>query len=274
MRAQSVPEPFRTVQADNVTFRYPGRPTAALDQVNIEVNQGEVVALVGENGSGKTTLAKVIAGLYEPDSGVVRWDGVDVHALDSGQLRDQIAVIFSDFVRYALPARENIGLGRPDEEVDDQEVIRAARITDADGFLAVLPDGYATPLSRLFAGGHELSGGQWQRVALARAFYRRAPFVILDEPTAALDPRAEHELFASLRQTLHGRTALFISHRFSTVRTADRIYVLDQGRVVEHGNHDQLMVLGGRYAELFNLQAAAYANQQAPGASADGPPEL
>jgi ATP-binding cassette, subfamily B, bacterial len=252
------PTEFHRIRADAVTFSYPGRSQHALQAANIEINRGEVVALVGENGSGKTTLAKVIAGLYEPGSGAVRWDGTDVRTFRPELYRERVAIIFQDFVRYALSAEENIALARPNDEIDHAAVREAAKIADADAFLSALPASYQTPLSRRFAGGHELSGGQWQKVAIARAFYRRAPLVIIDEPTASLDARAEYELFSSLHEVLRGRSALIISHRFSTVRTADRIYVLDQGRVVEHGSHDELMAVGGQYAELFHLQASAY----------------
>lgn len=252
------PATFGTVQADGVWFTYPGAERPALADVSISVGRGEVVALVGENGSGKTTLTKLVAGLYAPSDGAVRWDGVDARTYRGTSLRRLVTVIFQDFQRYAFSAADNVAIGRPDEEPDLERVRAVAAAAGIDATLAGLPDGYRTPLSREFPGGRELSGGQWQRVALARALYRDAPLVVLDEPTAAMDARAEHELFASLRTVLAGRSALVVSHRFSTVRSADRIYVLEAGRVVEHGDHDQLMALGGRYAELFRLQAAAY----------------
>ena len=256
--AGPAPTGFGRIEVDRVTFTYPSGEQPALREASLHVDAGEVVALVGENGSGKTTLAKLLAGLYAPDRGQVRWDGTDLATVDPDQLRASVAVIFQDFIRYHLTARDNIGLGRP-EAIDDLDAIRAAaRQAGADGFLAGLAAGYETMLGPEFLGGTDLSIGQWQRVALARAFFRDAPFIILDEPTAALDPKAEHELFQRIRSLLAGRTVLLISHRFSSVRSADRIYVLADGRVAEHGSHEQLMARRGAYAELFTLQADAY----------------
>lgn len=249
---------FSEIVAEDVRFTYPGRESPALDGVSLRIGRGEVVALVGENGSGKTTLAKIIAGLYPADSGAILWDGVPQAELPEGTVGSSTAVIFQDFVRYAMDARTNIALGLADEPVDDTRVHQAARAAGADTFVDQLPQGYNTPLTRLFDGGHDLSGGQWQRLAIARAFYRNAPLVILDEPSAALDPRAEFELFSSLRATLKGRSALIVSHRFSTVRNASRIYVLDAGRITEFGTHEELIAHQGAYADLFHLQASAY----------------
>jgi ATP-binding cassette subfamily B protein len=256
--AGPAPAGFRLLTAEELSFTYPESDRPALDRVSLEIGAGEVIALVGENGSGKTTLAKLLAGLYWPESGRIRWDGVDLAEVDPDELRRSIAVIFQDFERYLLPARENVGLGRHERIDDHAAVIDAARRADAHGFLDGLPEGYETMLGREFSGGYDLSIGQWQRIALARAFFRDAPFVILDEPTSALDARAESKLFERLRELLEGRSVVLISHRFSSVRSADRIYVLEGGRVVEHGSHDELMAADGLYAELFSLQARAY----------------
>jgi ATP-binding cassette subfamily B protein len=252
------PAGFRRLRVEDVSFTYPSATTPAVTGVSMEIGAGEIVALVGENGSGKTTLAKLLCRLYLPQGGRVLWDGVDTSAVDPDGLRRSVAVIFQDFLHYALPAAENVGMGHH-QRIGDLGAIRGAAVhAGADDFLTRLPGGYETVLGPEFQGGKELSVGQWQRVALARAFFRDAPFIILDEPTAALDARAEHELFESIRTLCQGRSVLLISHRFSSVRSADRIYVLHGGRVVEAGSHAELMGLGGRYAELFTLQASAY----------------
>lgn len=255
---EDTPSEFSTLRVEDVRFSYPGSEVEALRGVNVELHAGEIVALVGENGSGKTTLAKLMAGLYRPDEGRISWDDRDTAELSPSSLRNRITVVFQDFVRYALSGTDNIAVGRIDQPIDSERVRAAAVSAGAETALDALPNGFGTTLSRLFAGGHDLSGGQWQRVALARSFYRDAPLVILDEPSSALDPRAEHELFSTLRAALEGRTALFISHRFSTVRGADRIYVLHEGEVVENGSHDELVEQDGRYAELYRLQSDAY----------------
>jgi ATP-binding cassette subfamily B protein len=252
------PAGFERLRVEGLSFTYPSGATPALREVSMEVRRGEVIALVGENGSGKTTLAKLLAGLYSPGAGRILWDGVDIGTVDPEQLRRSVAVIFQDFLRYHLPARDNIGLGRYQAIDDLPGIQRAAYHADADGFIRDLRAGYDTMLGPEFVGGTDLSIGQWQRMALARAFFRDAPFVILDEPTAALDPRAEHDLFERIRALLEDRTVLLISHRFSSVRSADRIYVLDQGKVVESGSHEELVAANGLYADLFALQAKAY----------------
>ena len=252
------------IEASSLYFTYPSRTEPSLNGVSINVKAGEVVALVGENGSGKTTLAKVMAGLYRPDGGRIVCDGLDIEGPGLMAHRSRCAVLFQDFIHYQLSAAENIILGRwshPDRPVS---VVEAARRAGADRFVDSLDLGYDTYLGPEYFGGVDLSVGQWQRLALARAFYRDAPFVILDEPTASLDPRAEAELFDRVRDLFRGRAVLLISHRFSSVRNADRIYVLDRGRVIEHGAHPDLMAAGGRYAELYQLQAAAFA--ETPGA--------
>ena len=247
--------PFEVLRAEEVTFRYPGSAVAAVDAVDVEIRAGEVVAFVGENGSGKTTLAKLLCGLYEPTSGRIRWDAVSVAGFPE-QMREHVAVIFQDFVRYAFTARENIALGRHEHLQDEDRLRLAAQLAGVDDIFERLPRGWETVLGPQFAGGQDLSGGQWQRVALARAFFRDAPFLVLDEPTAALDPRAEFRLFERLRDAARGRAVLLITHRFTNVRMADRIYVLHDGRVAESGTHEELLATGGRYAQLFSLQAA------------------
>jgi ATP-binding cassette subfamily B protein len=246
-----------SLELRDVTFGYPGSHRVVLDDVSLAVEPGEVVALVGENGSGKTTLVKLICQLYRPDSGLVLWNGTDASSLAPEDVRNEMTVLFQDYVQYHLPVRDNILLGRP-ERADEDAVRAAAAASGADRFVSHLPNGYDTRLGREFYGGYELSIGQWQRLALARAFFRGGSFLVLDEPTASLDARAEADLFAQMRELARGRSVLLVSHRFSSVRSADRIYVLESGRMVEHGDHDSLMANDGLYAELFTLQAEAY----------------
>jgi ATP-binding cassette subfamily B protein len=260
------PSGFATLRATDLEFTYPSRDTPALRGVSIDIGHDEVVALVGENGSGKTTLAKLLAGLYPPSSGTICWDDTDIAGSDPDQLRRSVALIFQEFGQYYMTAGENIGLG-DSSRIDDVEGIKeASRLAQADRFIEELPKGYENLLGPEFFGGANLSLGQWQRIALARAFFRDAPFVILDEPTASLDPRAEAALFENVRSLYQGRAVLLISHRFSSVRSADRIYVMDSGLIVEHGSHHELMAVDGLYAELFRLQASAFGAR--PGGSA------
>jgi ATP-binding cassette subfamily B protein len=252
------PERIGEVTVRDLTFTYPSRQNPSLDDIELDIRAGQVVALVGENGSGKTTLAKLLAGLYRPQQGRIAWSGQDVAEMDIAAMRGRVAVLFQDFVRYFLPAKDNIAMGRWERADDVDAVHLAATRSGADAFLESLPKGYETFLGPQFFGGSDLSGGQWQRVALARAFFRDADLVILDEPTAALDPRSEAALFSAVREFFSGRSVLLISHRFATVRLADHIYVLDEGRMVEHGDHEQLMAQNGLYSELFTLQASAF----------------
>lgn len=250
--------PFRRIELRNVGFTYPSRSEPSLHDVSLTIEQGEVIAFVGENGSGKTTLTKLLAGLYRPGSGSVLWDGRDTADVPMDALREQVTVIFQDFARYFLSAHENIAVSRIGRVGDGDGVVRAAGMAGAEGFLSRLPQGFRTLLGPAFVGGSDLSGGQWQRVALARAYFRDAPLLILDEPTAALDPRGEYEIFQRVRQLAEGRTVILVSHRFSSVRAADRIVVLDGGRIVEDGPHEALVARGGLYAELFEMQAEGY----------------
>ena len=255
----AAPSRFDRIDVQGVSFAYPGSERLALKDVSLSIEAGQVVALVGENGSGKTTLAKLLSRLYRPTNGRILWDGEDIAGMDPTSLRDAIAVIFQDFLHYEFPARSNVAMGRVSREDDFDAIVEAARRAGAHDFIEDLPQGYDTLLSRQFHDeGKELSVGQWQLIALARAFFRDAQLLVLDEPTAALDARAEHALFERIRELAAGRSVLLISHRFSSVRDADRIFVLRHGELIEQGDHAELMQLGGLYAELFELQASAY----------------
>ncbi|MFT3898596.1 MAG: ABC transporter ATP-binding protein [Thermomonas sp.] len=257
--AVPVPQPIaRGFVFENVGFRYPDAEKWALRGVEFELHAGEVLALVGENGAGKTTLVKLLARLYDPDEGRILLDGRDLKDYDLDDLRANIGVIFQDFVRYHLSAGENIGVGNVDDMSNRERIAEAARKGMADEVIASLPNGYDQLIGRRFRTGVDLSGGQWQKIAIARAYMRDAQVMILDEPTAALDARSEFEVFQRFKDLSEGRTAVLISHRFSSVRMADRILVLANGKVEASGTHAQLMAQGGRYAELFELQAAGY----------------
>jgi ATP-binding cassette subfamily B protein len=254
-----VPSPWRRgMELRGVTFCYPGTERVVLRDVNFSLKPGETLALVGHNGAGKTTLVKLLCRLYDPTSGEILLDGVDLREYDLAAWRRQVAAIFQDYARYQLTAGENIGLADLTRIDDDQAIAAAAARAGADEVIATLPRGLATPLGRHFVEGVELSIGQWQKLALARAFFRRAPLQILDEPTAALDTQTEYAVYERFRELTRGRTTILISHRFATVRMADRILVLDEGRLVEEGSHAELMAAGRLYAGLYELQAAAF----------------
>jgi ATP-binding cassette subfamily B protein len=254
-----VPRPItRGFEFRNVSFTYPGTSRRVLNRFNFVLSPGERVALIGENGQGKTTIVKLITRLYDPTEGEILLDGVDLREYDVADLHSEIGVIFQDFMRYEMTARENIAVGRIEVEHADREIEYAAERSMASEVVLRLPDRYEQMLGRRFEGGVDLSGGEWQKLALARAYLRDAQLLILDEPTASLDARSEFEVFARFAELTSGKMAFLISHRFSTVRMADRIVVLENGRLVEEGRHDRLMALGGRYAAMFEMQAASY----------------
>jgi ATP-binding cassette, subfamily B, bacterial len=257
--ALPAPRPIRRgFEFRNVSFRYPGASRMVLENLNLELRPAERVALIGENGQGKTTIVKLMTRLYDPVEGQVLLDGIDLREYNLDDLYSEIGVIFQDFMRYEMTARENIAVGRIESAENAPLLQSAAEKAMADEVIRRLPAAYEQMLGRRFDGGVDLSGGEWQKVALARAYLRDAQVLILDEPTAALDARSEYEVFRRFAELTAGKMALFISHRFSTVRMADRIIVLDQGKVVEDGNHEELCRLGGRYSEMFELQAASY----------------
>ena len=259
----AVPQPLRgEITFENVSFAYPGSESQALSDLSFTITPGETLAVVGRNGAGKTTLFKLICRLYDPTAGRILIDRIDIRDFEPDELRAHIGAMFQDYVDYQATAAENIGLGNVPQLTNREAVMSASRQAGSDELIANLPDGYDTALGKWFDAGVNLSGGEWQKVALARAFMREeARILLLDEPTSALDAQAEYDLFERLRSLTHGRTAVYISHRFSTVRRADRIVFLEHGRLVEEGTHHELMRLNGRYARLFRMQAAAYTGE-------------
>jgi len=254
-----IPRPIRQgFRFESVGFRYPGTDRWALRELNLQLNAGETVALVGENGAGKTTIVKLLTRLYDPDEGRITLDGIDLRDFAPDALQREVGVIFQDFVRFNMTAADNIAVGRIEAREDRPRITAAAEAARADPMIARLPDGYAQMIGKRFWNGVELSGGEWQKLAIARAYMRDAQVLILDEPTAALDARAEAEVFARFKELSAGRMAVLISHRFSSVRMADRIVVLAHGRIEAQGTHEALLAQPGRYRDLFELQAAGY----------------
>lgn len=253
------PRPIRKgIEFRNVSFSYPGTSRVVLQDLNLYLARGERIALIGENGEGKTTIVKLLMRLYDPTEGEIQLDGVDLREYDWEDYSSQVAVIFQDFMRYDMTARENIAIGRITETENLPSIVTAARKSMAEEVIRKLHRGYEQMLGRRFDGGVDLSGGEWQKVALARAYLREAQVLILDEPTASLDARSEHEVFRRFAELTEGKLSVLISHRFSTVRMADRIIVLEKGQISEQGSHEQLITNGGRYAEMFDMQASNY----------------
>jgi ATP-binding cassette subfamily B protein len=258
-RPRPVPRPLRTgIVFDGVSFQYPSAPRKVLHDVTLAIGPGEHVALVGANGSGKTTIVKLLCRLYDPTGGTITVDGIDLRDFDTVALRREISVVFQDWAAYHVSARDNIWFGDPRPDCDEERIRRAARNSGADEVISRLANGYETVLGKWFEHGEELSMGEWQKIALARAFVRDTQIVVLDEPTSFLDVQAEHEVFNRFRQLAAGKSTILISHRLSTVRMADRIYVLEDGRIAESGCHDELMRRGQAYARLFETQAQSY----------------
>jgi ATP-binding cassette, subfamily B, bacterial len=254
-----VPQPMKTgIEFNHVSFQYSTTTRQALKDINLTIKPGEVIALVGENGSGKTTLIKLLCRLYEPTSGNITIDGIELNNFDITELRRQFSVIFQDYVKYHFTAQENIWLGNVDISPIDEKITFAAQNSGADAVIKSLPQGYDTMLGKWFDQGEELSIGQWQKIALARAFLRDSQVIVLDEPTSAMDPKAEAEVFEGFRHLIKDQAAILISHRLSTVKMADRIYVMEKGRIIESGNHEELMQKAGSYAYLFETQAKNY----------------
>ena len=256
---QPIPKRVRELALENVVFAYPGSAETIFDGLSLELRAGEVTGLVGINGAGKTTLVKLLTGLYQPQQGKITLNGVDISLFDLHEYRDCFGVLLQDFARYQFTVRENILLGRYNDSANGNRLLQATTKANATTMIETLPEGWETWLGRQFHDrGRDLSGGQWQRIALARMLYRDAPILVLDEPSAALDAEAEAALFDDYKSLTANKTTLLITHRFTTVRMADRILVMEDGKVIEEGTHTSLLKLGGRYAKLFNAQAKAF----------------
>ena len=246
------------ISFENISFHYPGGHGEAIENLSLKINKGELIALVGENGAGKSTLVKLLLRFYDVQNGSVKIDGIDVKDMDPEHLRSRMGVLFQDYAQYELSVRENVLMGWPYDTADDERVMKALRDSRSEWLVQKMANGLDSKVGRLFEGGHDLSGGEWQRLALARIMYRNADIWILDEPTSSLDPEAEASIFAELKENLKGRIGIVISHRFSTVRIADRIAVIDEGHIKELGTHHELLAAGNTYARLFELQASGY----------------
>jgi ATP-binding cassette, subfamily B, bacterial len=252
------PGSIEEIEFDNISFSYPGGTGEAVENLNLKIRKGEMIALVGENGAGKSTLVKLLLRFYDVQKGAIRVGGVDVKNMDPETLRSRMGVLFQDYAHYELTVRENVMMGWPYGKIDDERIQKALKDSHSEWLVKKLPNGLDSKVGRLFEGGHDLSGGEWQRLALARIMYRDSDIWILDEPTSSLDPEAEAAIFAELKENLKGRIGIIISHRFSTVRIADRIAVIDDGHIKELGTHDELVAANNQYAHLFELQAAGY----------------
>jgi ATP-binding cassette subfamily B protein len=254
-----IPSPLRKkIVLDNLSFTYPGNSMPAISNVSLEINKGEIIALVGANGAGKSTLVRLLCRLYDPDSGTVKFDGHDIKHFDPEKYRQQLSVVFQDFMLYNLSARENIRIGNIEEVNADGKIKKAASSTGVDNLIESLPDGYETIIGNLFEDSRELSWGEWQKIALSRALFRNSPVLILDEPSSSLDADTEYEIFNHFREIVKGRTSILISHRFTNVSLADRIIVLEKGRIVEAGTHQELMKNGGTYSVMYTKQLSRF----------------
>ena len=248
----------KKIALDNLSFTYPGNTAKTINNVSFEIKKGEIIALVGPNGAGKSTLVRLLCRLYDPDSGAVRYDDIDIRNIDPEEYRKQFSVVFQDFMLYNLTAGENIRLGNTDSEKPDERIKSAAVNTGVHELISNFPNGYDTVIGNLFDDSRELSWGEWQKIALARALFRDAPVLILDEPSSALDADTEYDIFSRFREIVKGRTSILISHRFTNVSLADRIIVLDKGSVAETGTHDELMKRGGIYFKMFTKQSSRF----------------